>query len=255
MQKHSLTVLIPAYNEEKYIKSTVLETLNFLKPNRDKIDSFEIIICINGSTDNTEQIAKKLSEKYPEVRYISTNEKGAGIAIKLGIQAAKKEIISWVFADGEMDYTFLTRGISFMDQYDFINSSRKISGHFGVENREVSFSNLIRKFLSKACRVYTRLMIPLNIYEIGVVKMFKREWAQNKLDLTDSNWGIQSEFLMQASLDDLKIAEIPIEIKRKRDIKDAKLNVIKETYSLFKTITKAGLKIRIAKLKKFFSRN
>lgn len=244
----SLTVLIPAYNEEKYIKSTTIETLNYLK--KLNLNSFEIIVIPNGCTDDTEKIAKEISDKHKEVKCI-VSEKGAGNAIKKGIEKASKDVITWAFADGEMDYSFIDRGLKLMDNYDLINGARFISsGKFGVhEDRNKGIkSHFFRRFLSRSCRLFAKTWIPLSISETGILKMFRKDWAQKNLKLKDQNWGIQSEILLQGGLDDLKITEIPISITLKRNAPDSRLNIKKETISLFKTIFKTGLILRLKNL-------
>lgn len=248
----NISILIPAYNEEKYIKKTTLETLNYLK--NLELNSFEIIIIPNGCTDNTENLVRALSKKYKEINYI-ISEKGAGNAIKKGIEKASNDIITWVFADGEMDYSFIGRGLDLMEEYDLINGSRfKKSGKFGVDrgSDKKTFSNFLRRFLSYSCRVYTLSMIRLPISEIGILKMFRKDWAQKNLKIESSGWGLQSDILMQASIDDLRIKDIPISIQLKRPTAESRLNVFQEMKSLLKSITKAGIKIRIAKLKRLF---
>lgn len=250
----NITILIPAYNEEKYIKNTTLETLNYLK--NLKLDSFEIIIIPNGCTDNTEKIVNKLSREYKEVKYVVSN-KGAGNAIKTGIKESSKDVITWVFADGEMDYTFIERGLKLMKEHDLVNGSRfKESGKFGVDRRsdKKGLSNFLRWFLSYGCRIYTLLMLKLPISEIGILKMFKKDWAQKNLKINSVNWGLQSDILMQAAINNLKIKDIPIKIELKRPTSESRLNVFQEMKSLLKSITRAGIKIRLAKIKKLFSK-
>lgn len=243
--KKSLTVLIPAYNEEQYIERTVKETISYL--NKLKIlSSYEIIICANGCIDKTVEIARKLSKKYKQVSYLEC-EKGAGNAIRAGIKKAKKEVVTWVFADGEMDYTFLDRGVALMGDYDFINSRRETEkGGFGVDDTSVrgSKSNYARRFLSYSCRAFAKIWIPLPITEIGVVKMFWSKWAKNK-KLKAKNWDIQSDLLMNAGLDKLKMVEIPIRIRIRRHTAVSRLNIFKETRSLFMSIFGTGLKLRL----------
>ncbi len=249
----SISILIPAYNEEKYIKGTILETLSYLK--KLKLD-FEIIIIPNGCSDKTELIAKELSKNNKKIKYV-VSKKGAGNAIKKGIKYASKDIITWVFADGEMDYSFIKKGLELMNEYDLVTGARVLENKkFGVkEDKEKGFiSNSLRRFLSKSCRLFSRYWIPLPISEIGILKMFKRRWAQKNLNLRDPNWGIQAEILLQAGLDKLKIKEIPIKIELKRHTSESRLNVFQEMISLLKSITKAGVKVRLTKLKRLFSK-
>jgi len=98
----SLTLLVPSYNEEKQLTASICYYLSYLRHLKELKD-FEIIICVNGSTDKTADIARRLAKKYKEVRYIITHRKGIGIAMKLGITYATKDIITYMPGDGEIE--------------------------------------------------------------------------------------------------------------------------------------------------------
>lgn len=86
-----ISVIIPAYNEEKNIKKVI----NICKQNN-KVD--EIIVVNNLSTDKTEEIAKKEGAKV-----VFCDKKGKGYAMEVGIKEAMNECI--VFLDGDIkDY-------------------------------------------------------------------------------------------------------------------------------------------------------
>ncbi|MBA7489493.1 Undecaprenyl-phosphate 4-deoxy-4-formamido-L-arabinose transferase [subsurface metagenome] len=78
MAKESLSIIIPAYNEEKGIDATItkLKVMN---------KDYEIIVIDDGSTDNTYQIAKETGVKIIRHPY----NKGYGAALKTGVRAAE----------------------------------------------------------------------------------------------------------------------------------------------------------------------
>ena len=87
-----ISVIIPAYNEEKNIKAVI----DICKENK---DVSEIIVVNNLSTDRTEEIAKEAGAKV-----VFCNQQGKGYAMKKGIEEAKNECI--VFLDGDIqDYS------------------------------------------------------------------------------------------------------------------------------------------------------
>ena len=55
-----ISIIIPAYNEEKRIENTLKEYCEFFKGKMD----FEILVVINNTTDKTEEIVKKYAKKY-----------------------------------------------------------------------------------------------------------------------------------------------------------------------------------------------
>lgn len=87
-----ISVVIPAYNEEKNIKRVI----DICKENN---DVSEIIVVNNLSTDRTEQIAKEEGAKV-----VFCDKQGKGYAMEMGIRQAQNECI--IFLDGDIsDYS------------------------------------------------------------------------------------------------------------------------------------------------------
>jgi glycosyltransferase involved in cell wall biosynthesis len=82
-----LSVVIPAYNEEKYI-GACLEALT----KQDAKEPFEVIVVDNASTDRTGDVARSFAERL-SIRIIREEKKGRGAARAAGFAAAKGEII------------------------------------------------------------------------------------------------------------------------------------------------------------------
>ena len=81
-----VTVVIPAWNEEKSVESTLDSILGSNYPN------FEVVFVDNNSKDKTYELAKKF-ESDPRVRVFSETRQGKACAVNLGISKAKGEII------------------------------------------------------------------------------------------------------------------------------------------------------------------
>ncbi|MBG0768302.1 glycosyltransferase family 2 protein [Methanococcus maripaludis] len=94
-----LSVIIPAYNEEK----TVLKTLEEVVAVNLPIDK-EIIIVNDGSTDKTEQIIENSIKKFPEsnIKLLSKKNGGKGSALKEGIRKSTGELI--IIQDADLEY-------------------------------------------------------------------------------------------------------------------------------------------------------
>lgn len=86
-----ISILVPAYNEEKTIEKTIN---SLIKQNYPK-DKFEIIVIDNNSTDKTLEIAKK----YKNIIIISEKKPGKGCAMNAGLRAATGDIIGALDSD------------------------------------------------------------------------------------------------------------------------------------------------------------
>jgi cellulose synthase/poly-beta-1,6-N-acetylglucosamine synthase-like glycosyltransferase len=95
LKKHfSVSVLIPAYNEENVIESTVMSVL---KSDYDNI--VEIIVINDGSRDKTKEIVRKLMKEYSKVKLLDKKNSGKADSLNYGIKVAKGELVAVVDAD------------------------------------------------------------------------------------------------------------------------------------------------------------
>lgn len=97
-----LTVVIPAYNEEKGIAQIMTRTLAVREALKAVgVEEFELLVVNDGSRDQTRQVAEELAEKDPDVRVINHPvNRGYGAALKTGFSQARGELIGFLDADG-----------------------------------------------------------------------------------------------------------------------------------------------------------
>lgn len=88
-----LSVIVPMYNTEKYIKSCVDSIKNQI------LEDIEIIIINDGSTDKSLEIVKNMSENCNNIIIIDKKNEGVAAARNLGIQKAKGDYVAFVESD------------------------------------------------------------------------------------------------------------------------------------------------------------
>ena len=88
-----ITVIIPVYNAEKYIEQCIESVINQTYTN------LEILIIIDGATDNSEEIVKQYSKKDIRIKMISRENKGVLYTRLEGIQKATANYIYFIDAD------------------------------------------------------------------------------------------------------------------------------------------------------------
>lgn len=95
MKNRQVSVVIPAFNEEKYIGDTLF---SLLKSEQATDINYEVILVDNNSTDKTQQVAQKFKDGM-DLRIIKETTQGRGAARARGFEEAKGDIILSADAD------------------------------------------------------------------------------------------------------------------------------------------------------------
>ena len=120
-----VTIIIPAYNEEKVIANTIESTLEINYPNKD------IIVVDDGSKDNTLQIAKKYQDK--GVKVLHKINGGKASALNLALTFAKGELIAVLDADTLASRNSLTEIVKVFENEKDIAA---VAGNIKVRNKK-----------------------------------------------------------------------------------------------------------------------
>ena len=110
MQNPKVSVVIPAYNEEKYIEKTLQAVLAQDYPN------FEVIVVDNGSTDRTSEIVKKYLN--PKLKIVEEPSIGITFARQRGLVESTGEIVAQLDADCIPEPWWISRGVNFLIKKD-----------------------------------------------------------------------------------------------------------------------------------------
>lgn len=141
--KDSISVIIPAYNEEHSLKEAVRIARGVVSH---EVSDYEIIIVNDGSTDTTGTIAQRLAGKQPRVHVIHHKyNEGFGAAFKDGFAVASKKYVTGFPADND-----LHRGT-----FEDIVTARKNDCIAITYAPDMSQRKIIRQIISIA---YTKIM-------------------------------------------------------------------------------------------------
>jgi len=94
-----LELLLPVHNEADSIENTIREIYNELSPQV----QLRILICEDGSVDDTKEILRRLSESLPMKLILSDERKGYSRAVKDGMKALEAPYLLCLDSDGQCD--------------------------------------------------------------------------------------------------------------------------------------------------------
>lgn len=129
MEQPFLSVIVPAYKEGERIGRSLLEIDKYLKS---KNYAYEIIVIVDGSPDNTFEVAENYALQIPHLRVINNKENhGKGFVVRQGLLEAIGKWRLFLDADGSTSITHLDAfSAQFDGGYDVLIGSRKIQGAF-----------------------------------------------------------------------------------------------------------------------------
>ncbi len=118
-----LSIVIPAYNEERRLSGSLEKVLAFLQ-SRDY--PAEVIVVDDGSTDNTVGLVEGFMTRYPFVSIIKNDHRGKGYAVRTGMLAAQGTYVLFSDADLATPIDEVDKLLAFLeDGYDIAIGSRE----------------------------------------------------------------------------------------------------------------------------------
>ncbi len=122
---NKISIIIPNYNNEKYIEQCIRSVLN------QTYNNYEIIIVDDGSNDRSVEIIETLSKKDERIKLMKQYNQNASIARNRGIEAAKGEYM--LFMDGD-DYLYEKRTLEII--ISKIGSKDILIGNYAIADEE-----------------------------------------------------------------------------------------------------------------------
>ncbi|GHT43715.1 hypothetical protein AGMMS49965_18080 [Bacteroidia bacterium] len=185
-----LSIIVPAYNAERYIEKCLNSLLN------QDLEGYEIIVINDGSTDKTVEIVTQYTEKSDVISLISQENQGQGVARNVGISNAKGKYLMFVDADDylkENSISVLIKRIE-MDNSDLLYGNYEkvdVEGHILNKTKIEKLTNYTDKPLSSEQFLST----PFGFYCYTPLFVYKSSFIQNldfsflpKIYLEDTEW-------------------------------------------------------------------
>lgn len=237
-----LSVVVPAYNEEKRIEATLRSIDAYLSS---QPYSYEIIVVDDGSRDGTYSLVERLSHEIKGLRIISYRDnRGKGWAVRWGMLEAKGKIRLFMDADNSTTVDQVERMLPYFEKgAHIVIGSRKVKGAVITLHQP-----WLRENLGRAFNVVARLLsgLPMKDTQAGF-KAFTAEAAEKIFPLqTISRWSFDVELLVIGRRLGFVVAEVPIVWKN-----DARSHV---SISSMASVLKDLVRIRLNAIKGAYDR-
>lgn len=193
----SISVALPAYNEEANIEPQVQAVIQTFQP---ITSDFEVIVVNDGSRDQTGAKVRALMSRNPNVRLVEhPQNRGYGAAVYSGFTAATKE---WVFltdADRQFDLSEIHKFLPYVDRADLILGYRA--------PRRDPFH---RRLYGWGWNLLVTLLFGYTARDVDCAfKLFKREILDH-ITIQSRGATFSAEFLVRAKRAGYKSIEIPV---------------------------------------------
>jgi hypothetical protein len=221
-----VSVVLPAYNEEATIESTVRTTLSTLGTFL-LSGSFEVIVAEDGCEDRTPEIAERLSRELDAVRHFHSDERlGRGGALEAAFSAANGETLVYFDTDLATDMKHLEELIDSVrsGDADVATGSRWMPGNVadrpakrGIPSR--GYNGAVRLFLRTGLRDH----------QCGFKAISREAFEAVHDDVADRHWFWDTELLVRAQRAGFRVREFPVDWEPKAD---SKVDLVRDVFGM-----------------------
>jgi glycosyltransferase involved in cell wall biosynthesis len=226
MQSLTVTVVIPAYNEEKTIGSVIFETASIMNGLN---LPYEIIVVDDGSTDETGKIASA----YKVIVLSNERNRGKGYSLRRALQHANGDIIVTIDSDGEHKPKEIPDLIEPLFNGTDIVAGSRFLGRSGWGTTHLNI--LGNLFFTAAIMTLTGKVVTDS--QTGFRAIKKR--VLDALNLESDGYEVEAEITIKGLKSGFVFKEKPITVER-RKYSFSKLRLLSDGTRIMKTILKAN---------------
>ncbi len=197
VRQPSLSLVLPAYNEQESIAQAILEADAALNA---CTSDYEILVVDDGSKDQTSEIVSQIAAGNPRVRLLKQEgNQGYGAALARGFREAKMDLVSFTDSDCQFDLTELQHHIALARKHDVVCGYR-------IDRQDP----WIRKVYSGVYNMIVRTLLGTGVRDVDcALKVFRREVIQN-IDIETSGFFVNSEVITKARIAGHSVVEVGV---------------------------------------------
>ncbi|MFQ5811931.1 MAG: glycosyltransferase family 2 protein [Anaerolineae bacterium] len=193
----SMSVVLPAYNEEENVGQAVRSVLEVMQP---ITPSYEVIVVDDGSRDRTSEVVEELAESYPQVRLVRHEvNRGYGGALNSGFKAATRDLIFFTSSDNQYDVAEVKKLLPYIESAELVIGYR-------ADRRDP----FVRRLFAWGWTTLVNLLFGYVSRDIDCAfKLFRRE-ILSQINITSKGAMIDTELLVGAKRRGFSIVEVPV---------------------------------------------
>jgi dolichyl-phosphate beta-glucosyltransferase len=230
-----LSVVIPAYNEEQRLPSTIEQIERYLDGQR---VPYELILVDDGSTDGTGQVMEEAARRNPRIRLEAlARNRGKGRALAAGVAVARGDEVLVTDADLSTPIEELAR----------LEAALKAGAGVAIASRAVSGSRIeipqptYRVLMGKVFNIIVQVVLLPGIWDTQCgFKLFRADVAHPVFAaMTTDGFGYDPEVLYLAKRRGVRIAEVPVVW---RNSAPTKVMAFRSSLDMFKHVVRVRFK-------------
>ncbi len=224
-----LSIVIPAYNEEKRLGASLERIGAYLAS---KPFAAEVIVVDDGSTDRTSAVAHEASRERAAVRVIRLeSNQGKGYAVRTGVLASAGETVMFTDADLSTPIEELDKFLKRLDEgFDIVIGSRAVPG-CDIRVRQARPRQVMGKFFNRLVRILVMKGCPDT--QCGF-KLFRRKAALDIFSrLETAGFAFDVEVLLLARKLGYRVAEVPVVWC---DSRPSRVRMVRGSWGMFKEL-------------------
>ncbi len=227
-----LSVIIPAYNEEKRIEKTLKSVLDFLSA---QAYQSEVVIVDDASSDDTMNVVKQIGYRKSKIDLKMLQHaynKGKGAAVKSGIMASTGDYILFMDADNSTNINQIKKMLPYIKSHQIVIGSRYLD-----KNSIKIKQPLARRVISRSGNIFIKFLLKISYADTQCgFKLFESRAAKEIFKrVTIKRWGFDIEVLVIAKKLDYKVKEVAVDWY---DSPQSQLRSGRAAYNTFKELIK-----------------
>lgn len=232
-----VSIILPVYNSEKYIKLAMESVL------KQSYKNFELIIVNDGSTDNSDNICKEYQQKDERIKYIYTQNNGVSSARNYALKYATGTYITFIDDDDMYEKDYLKELVNNVNKYntDLVSCAYKT---INKKNRIINYSS---DLTTSNLKEYIEILQPnllINqlwnkIYKLDIIKKNNITFDTNidlgedyKFNLEYFSY-INSQIYINKPLYNYRINDNGLGFKYRKNSNEIKLSLLRKLELLY----------------------